>query len=197
MRLRKALAARDANAAQERANANKWRVQRGYEVLPDITGYSDHITPMTLLTLNAGLRRGEMFSLTWEHVDLRLATITVLASNSKGNNTRTIPLNAEALDVLQTIRPEPATGLVFRSPVTGKRFDNIKKAWAEVIEAAELPDLRWHDLRHDFASQLVMRGCPLYTVQRLLGHSTPKMTMRYARLAPQQLADAVSLLVTP
>lgn len=193
-RLRQALADRDAKAAADRAHANVWRADRGYELLPEIVGPCDHITPMVLLSLNTGLRQGELFSLAWESVDLRLQTITVLASHSKGNSTRTIPLNAEALAVLTAIKPERAAGLVFKSPITGGRFNNVKKAWAEVTKAARLPDLRWHDLRHDFASQLVMRGVPLFTVQKLLGHSNSKMTQRYAKLAPSALADAVNLL---
>jgi len=195
-RLRKALADRDAANARERASANEWRAERGYELLPEIAGYSDHLTPMVLLSLNTGVRQGELFSMDWKQIDLEHRTLTVLASHSKGNRTRTIPLNAEALAVLQVIKPEVATGLVFKSPVTGARFNNVKKAWAEVTKAAKLPELRWHDLRHDFASQLVMKGAPLYTVQKLLGHSNPKMTQRYAKLAPSTLADAVNLLGT-
>lgn len=193
-RLRKALRDRDDAARKARQRGNAWRAQRGYEERPDLGPYSDHITPMVLLSLNTGLRQGELFSLAWDSVDLRLKTVTVLASHSKGNNTRTIPLNAEAHAVLTAIRPKNAAGLVFKSPVTGERFDNVKKAWAEVTKAAKLPDLRWHDLRHDFASQLVMRGVPLFTVQKLLGHSNARMTMRYAKLAPGALADAVELL---
>jgi integrase len=193
-RLRQALAARDALAAAGRISANKWRAARGRELMPEITGYSDHITPMVLLSLNTGMRQGELFSMAWESVDLSLKTITVLASHSKGNNTRVIPLNTEAHAVLTAIKPTPAKGLVFKSPVTGGRFDNVKKAWAEITADAALPDLRWHDLRHDFASQLVMKGAPLFTVQKLMGHSNSKMTQRYAKLAPSTLADAVGLL---
>lgn len=193
-RLRQALADRDMQAAKERTSANKWRADRGRELMPEITGYSDHITPMVLLSLNTGMRQGELFSLAWGSVDMTIKTITVLASHSKGNNTRTIPLNNEAYAVLTSIRPNPATDLVFKSPVSGGRFDNVKKAWAEVTKAAGVPDLRWHDLRHDFASQLVMKGAPLFTVQKLLGHSNSKMTQRYAKLAPSTLADAVGLL---
>ncbi len=193
-RLRQALADRDAQAAKGRTSANKWRADRGRDLMPEITGYSDHLTPMVLLSLNTGMRQGELFSLAWESVDLAMKTITVLASHSKGNTTRLIPLNSEALAVLTTIKPEGAKGLVFKSPVSGGRFDNVKKAWAEVTKAACLPDLRWHDLRHDFASQLVMKGAPLFTVQKLLGHANSRMTQRYAKLAPSTLADAVNLL---
>ena len=194
--LRRALADRDVKAAMDRQSANEWRVERGYELLPKIIGYCDHLTPMVLLSLNTGMRQGELFSVAWEHVDLRHKTISVLASHSKGNTTRTIPLNGEALEVLTAIRPDEAKGLVFKSPITGGRFNNVKKAWAEITKAAKVPDLRWHDLRHDFASQLVMRGVALFTVQKLLGHANSKMTQRYAKLAPGTLADAVDKLVT-
>jgi len=194
MRLRAALKARDDQARSGRTNANKWRATRAYALLPELGAYSDHITPMVVLSMNTGLRQGELFSLAWSSVDMQLKTITVLASHSKGNNTRHIPLNTEALAVLQAIRSEGADGLVFKSPVTGGEFDNVKRAWAEVTKAAKVPDVRWHDLRHNFASQLVMHGAPIFTVQKLLGHSNPRMTQRYARLAPEQLADAVALL---
>lgn len=192
--MRKALAARDKRLAAQRESANTWRTEREYELLPTITGYGDHLSPMVLLSLNTGMRQGELFSLAWENIDLPRKTITVLSSHSKGNTTRVIPLNAEALAVLSEIEPAKPKGLVFKSPVTGGRFNNVKKAWAELTAAAKVPDLRWHDLRHDFASQLVMRGVPLFTVQKLLGHANPRMTQRYAKLAPDTLADAVNKL---
>jgi integrase len=196
-RLRAALAARDARMIAARASANEWRAARGYETMPERERYADHLTPMVLLSMNTGLRQGELFSLEWNQIDLRLKTLVVLASHAKGNATRTVPLNAEALAVLVAIEPEPAKGLVFKSPVSGGRFNNVKKAWAELTKAAKLDGLRWHDLRHDFASQLVMRGVPLYTVQKLLGHANARMTQRYAKLAPGALADAVNLLGAP
>jgi len=198
-RLRQALADRDARALAARATPDALRMRdaRGKPAAQDAPAYCDHLTPMVLLSLNTGLRQGELFSLAWTNIDMRLATISVLASHSKGNVTRLVPLNVEALSVLTTIKPEAVVGLVFKSPVTGGRFNNVKKAWAEVTKAAKLPDLRWHDLRHDFASQLVMRGAPLYTVQKLLGHANPRMTQRYAKLAPGALAEAVNLLGAP
>lgn len=193
-RLRAALVARDAAAAEERRTANAWRSERRLDLMPEITGYSDHLHPMVLLSLNTGIRKGELFSMTWEQIDMTNRVLTVIASNSKGKRTRSIPLNPEAMSVLTAIKPEHARGLVFPSPVTGGRFDNVQTAEENLTAAAELEDFTWHDMRHHFASMLVMKGVSLYTVQNLLGHATPAMTMRYARLAPSNLSDAVALL---
>lgn len=108
---------------------------------------------------------------------------------------RHLPLNAEALDTLKRWKKQSkATGLVFPSPKTGGRMDNINSSWEELCELAEVADFRFHDLRHSFASRLVMAGVDLNTVRELLGHSDIRMTLRYAHLAPDKLAEAVAKL---
>ena len=68
---------------------------------------------------------------------------------------------------------------------------NIKNSWTGLLKKAGLKDFRFHDLRHDFASQLVMEGAPLNTVRDLLGHTDLKTTLRYAHLAPDHQAEWV------
>lgn len=191
--LRNALAERDAKARVARANANKWRKERGYPQMPALL-YADHLKPMVLLALNTGLRRGELFNLRWADVDLDRASLTVQGAGAKSGQTRHVPLNVEAHAVLRDY-PRPYD-LVFPGKC-GNRLNNVKKAWAGITKAAGLTDFRFHDLRHSFASRLVMVGVDLNTVRELLGHADIKMTLRYAHLAPEHKAQAVARLVAP
>lgn len=103
-------------------------------------------------------------------------------------------MNAEALDALTRWNKQASdTRLVFTNR-DGGRVDNVRKSWAGVLKAAKITSFRWHDMRHTFASWLVMRGVDLNTVRELLGHGDIKMTLRYAHLAPQHKADAVARL---
>ena len=84
--------------------------------------------------------------------------------------------------------------LVFPNPKTGEQLKDIKSAWNGLREAAELKNFRFHDLRHSFASKLVMKGVDLYVLKELMGHSTIEMTERYAHLAPSARKEAVARL---
>jgi len=195
-RLRKTLRLRDDAARRGRTRANKWRLARGYELLPQISrdGYSDHLTPMVIVSLNTGLRYGELASLEWSAVDLRANVMTVTGRTAKAKKTRHIPINTEALDVLKRWKgDEQRTGLVFKN-ADESRIASVKTAWAKLVKDAEITGFRWHDLRHTFASKLVQRGVSLPVVRDLLGHSDFKLTLRYAHLDEKQKADAVALL---
>jgi integrase len=151
---------------------------------------------MILLAMNTGMRRGELFNLHWENIDLDRATITISGDIAKSGKTRHIPLNAISLKVLNDWRRQSqCDGLVFINPVTGNVFDNVTKAWDGILKAAGIEKFRWHDMRHHFASKLVMKGVDLNTVRELLGHADIKMTLRYAHLAPEHKANAVAKLV--
>lgn len=81
---------------------------------------------------------------------------------------------------------------VFLNVRTGKPFVSIDRAWDRLRAKAGLEDVRIHDLRHSFASRLVNNGRSLYEVQKILGHATPQMSMRYAHLASSRLQDAAN-----
>jgi integrase len=195
-RLRGSLAARDPRIRAARENANVWRRQRGYPELPELGDhtYGDHLTPMVLLSLNTGMRRGELFRLRWVDVNFQTKTLTVRGATAKSGQTRHIPLNTEAMMVLRAWHQQtPETALVFPGK-QGEPLDNVRKAWGALVRAAEMHQFRWHDLRHTFASRLVMAGVPLNTVRELLGHTTPSMTLHYAHFAPDHKAEAVNRL---
>ncbi len=188
--LRKALASRDERLRAERANANRWRAQRGYTLYPEIpeNGFGDHLSPMVLVSMNTGMRRGELRKISWPDIDFARAVLTIRGGYAKSGQTRHLPLNAEALDVLTRWKGQGSgTERVF--PVL-----RVDRAWAAVLARAKISAFRWHDLRHHFASRLVMAGVDLNTVRELLGHADIAMTLRYAHLAAEHKAEAVARL---
>jgi integrase len=196
--LKKALISRDDELRASRSRANEWREARGYDYFPDLeqVKFPDHITPMVLLSLNTGLRRGELFSLQWKNINIERAMLTVQGDTATSGKTRHIPLNAVAAQVLKDWRKHnKGSGLVFANTKTGESFGHVKRGWATLLKLAEIENFRWHDMRHHFASKLVMAGVDLNTVRELLGHADITMTLRYAHLAPEHKANAVARLV--
>ena len=195
-RLLEALSKRDKEKARSRQRGNVFSLARGRETLPEISGYADYLHPLVLLTMNTGMRRGEVLSLKWDQVQLGSNPgLTVTASYSKSNKTRHIPLHSEVLAVLKKWKAQGSgEGWVFPNPNTGHRIQKLRRSWPNLLEQADIQNFRFHDLRHDFASRLVMARIDLYRVKDLLGHSTIQMTEKYAHLAPAALAEAVEVL---
>ena len=105
-RLREALKARDSRRRQAREAANLWRRERSYDELPKDGTYTDHLAPLTLLALNTGCRRGELFGLTW--ADVEGSVMTIHGTSAKSGQTRHVPMNREARDVIRRWRPADA-----------------------------------------------------------------------------------------
>ena len=118
----------------------------------------------------------------------------IRGDNAKSGKTRHVPLNAEASTTLQYWKADVAASEWVFPGRDGERLKGIKTSWKSVLQKATIRDFRWHDLRHHFASRLVMKGVDLNTVRELLGHSDLSMTLRYAHLSPEHKADAVAKL---
>jgi integrase len=152
--------------------------------------------PAILLSINTGIRQGELINLLWGDVNLgKDAYLFVRAESAKSKKGRHVPLNDEAKAVLVQWKVQgEGTRLVFPGR-DGKPKAEVKTAWTKLLEDAQITKFRWHDMRHHFASRLVMLGVDLNTVRELLGHADLKMTLRYAHLAPAHKANAVQQLM--
>lgn len=190
--------------AYQEARRNQRRNSRahGKSYLPDLdkVAYVDHVAPWLLTMYYTGLRPGDLFGLRWEHVNLNSRYIYKVIEKTarlRIQPTR-FPLSTAAMMVLSDWNNQqgsPATGFVFPSPRNGKRMDkkSMQKPWAHVRSLGALPEgLHLYTLRHNFASQLVMKGIDLLTVSKLMGHATIQTTISfYAHLKPDHTLEAV------
>jgi len=189
-RLRQLMRERDAQMRERRQRYNKHLEARQEETFaPYPSPYADHLEPLVLLLLNTGLRFGEMTQLRHRDVNLKDRLITVAGEGAKSGRTRVIPMNLEAHRILSALRGRLDDHIFPGND--GKRLTTIKTSWKALLKLAEIKGFRIHDLRHSFASRVKRGGADLYTVQRLLGHSSPLMTQRYAHLQPDDLRTAV------
>lgn len=182
------LKARDARLKDEALQRYGKRVQRIVS-----QHYVDFLEPLIVLALNTGMRKGEMLSLKWSHINMEDRYLTIRSENAKSKNKRTIPLNNTVYTMLQAWHEQnPDTELVFER--NGKPLDSYQYQWESLLKEAGIENFRFHDLRHHFASKLVMKEADLNVVRELLGHADLKMTLRYAHLAPEHKASAVNLI---
>jgi integrase len=113
----------------------------------------------------------------------------------KAGTGRSVALNSVAREALLSIKRDRTilAAWVFPSP-EGKRFVNLERYWRPALAVAQIPDFRFHDLRHTFASRLTMAGVDLYTIQRAGGCKSQIMVQRYAHLSPDHMRAAVERL---
>ena len=154
-------------------------------------GYADYLTPLVMLAMQTGMRKGELLSLQWQHITLSKRYLTIRSENAKSKKSRTIPLNQTAFTLLSHWRMQnPVGDTVFTSQ--GAPITHTQRDWQALLKDAGIEQFRFHDLRHHFASKLVMNGVDLNIVRELLGHADLKMTLRYAHLAPEHRVAAVN-----
>lgn len=150
------------------------------------------------LALHTGCRMNELLKLEWRRVDWDNQLIALEGEDTKAARRRTVPLNEVAMAALkrrarQVASDCPGSPWVFAKP-DGSRLGAVREGFKSACKEAGIVNFRIHDLRHTCASWLVSEGVPLADVKEVLGHSTIKMTERYAHLAPHRARDAVAKL---
>ena len=149
-----------------------------------------HLYLIVTLALNTGGRKNEIRGLLWSQVDLAAAVVRFV--KTKTDRDRAVPLVGEALPLLRALaqRRSAESRLVFPSR-DGQAPAAMEMAWRHARRRAGLADVRFHDLRHTFASYMAMSGASLRDIADVLGHSTVHMTMRYTHLMPNHTHSLV------
>ena len=132
------------------------------------------------------MRRGEILSLEWDRVNLNKRFLQV--ENTKSGNNRVIPINDVLMEELLRLKKlnEKST-FVFPNK-------SVRTAFENACRRADIKELRFHDLRHTFATRLVEQGIDLITIKELLGHHSVKVTERYTHPNAYQKKRAVDIL---
>ncbi len=151
---------------------------------------AEHLKPIVIVALNTGMRKEEILSLRWKNLDYRIRTISIL--DTKNGESREIPMNDIVYGTLLAAKKTDSPWVFCKK--NGERYGNVRKAFEGARKRAGIVDFRFHDLRHTFASHLVMAGVDLRTVQKLLGHKSFEMTLRYAHLSPEHKKAALDVL---
>ena len=148
-----------------------------------------------VFAINTGFRQSEILNLKWSQVDLKRRTIIIL--EQKNRSVDTLPINETALNVLleKNKSRNNKTDLVFPNE-NNKRIgtSHLIKTFHKAIKTSGIPKLRFHDLRHTFASRLVQNGADLFSVQKLGRWKNLPMVMRYAHHQPESLRPAIELM---
>ena len=150
-----------------------------------------HLKPIVILALNTGMRRGEILNLKWRDIDFRRGIIYLL--KTKNNEKREIPVNEAVKTALIRVKKHPDSSYVFCGR-DGKPFCHVRTSFFTALKKAGIINFRFHDLRHTFASHLVMSGVDLNTVRELMGHKSLEMTLRYSHLSQDHKKRAVDIL---
>jgi integrase len=157
------------------------------------------LSDLTIFCMDTGARKGDALKLKWSEVifDGDRGSVRFLVRKNKASNN--VPMSARVRTILTRLnKANPSdSDHVFLYP-DRKGFivpiGDFKKSWNKAMAMAKIEDFKFHDLRHTFASRLVMKGRPILNVSKLLGHKSLQMTMRYAHLAPSVFNDDIAAL---
>lgn len=170
---------------------------------------SFHASDIVTVALNSGMRLGEILGLQWDSIDLSLGHIIVrriqtkegIQESTKTNRIRYVPMNETLMALFKRLKALRTSENRIRSyvfttesgvPYSASHFTN--RIFQKMVLAAGIEALRFHDLRHTYASQFRMAGGEIHDLQKILGHSKIEQTMRYAHVSADHLKQAARLV---
>ena len=152
---------------------------------------AEHLKPIVTVALHTGMRLSEILNLKWSQVDIKHEFI--LLDITKNGERREIPIDNTLTMMFNNMLRGFESKYVFAGK-DGDPYKSVKRSFSTALKKAGIIDFRFHDLRHTFASHLVMAGVDLTSVKELLGHKSLAMTTRYAHLSPSHKRKAVNTL---
>lgn len=172
----------------------KGEVKRVRFLMPDevqilLSNCADHLKPIVIVAVHTGMRKGELLGLTWDQVSFEQGIITLL--DTKNHERRDIPMDATVKALLAGMEKKDTH--VFLKD--GQPLKFVDEPFRTAVKKSGIEDFRFQDLRHTFASNLVMQeGVELNDVRELLGHKNMSMTLRYAHLSPKHKTRVINIL---
>lgn len=171
--------------------------EEALRLLEALKAKSHDVHDIALLSLNCGLRFGEISSLTWQDVDIERGVLTIRDAKA---GSRYAFLTEQAAEMLKNRPKGKPSDFVFQG--RNGKLDYISGSFSRTVDELKLnegiddPRLKicFHTLRHTYASWMIEQGQDLYTVQKLLGHKTNIMTQRYAHISENRLREAAKAL---
>ena len=162
-------------------------------LLKALKGHPDQLSAnaIQLLTLT-GARKTEVLAATWDHFDLERAVWTKPSHHTKQKRPEHVPLGSTATELLLSMKRRSEGKHLFPGRIPGEPLKDLKTFWKHLCRKAKIPNARINDLRHTYASHLVSSGLSLPVIGKLLGHTQPQTTARYAHLADSPLREATN-----
>jgi integrase len=165
------------------------------EIAQLILAAAPHLKAFLIALTYSGARMTEMLRLRWGRVDLKANAITFTRETTKGRRTRIVPIVPELREALVALRPGPPDAFVF--VYNGRPVASMRTALRSAARRAGLGRIGFHTLRHSFARFFIERDGPVVLLQRILGHSTIGMTMRYVHTSPGYVSSGARFMGPP
>jgi integrase len=174
----------------------KGEIERLRYLMPDevqrlLKNCPDHLRAIVTVAVHTGMRRGELLRLRREQVNFDLGIIDL--TDTKNRKPRHIPMSQTVKEVLQGIQGREEHFFISDRRL-GQAIKDVYHSFTTAVRQSGIVDFHFHDLRHTFASNLVMQGVDILTVKELMGHKKIEMTLRYAHLAPSYKTRAIAIL---